>query len=62
VVCKGRKIIAYMTLAGNPECKRPLGKSRFRREDTIKNDLKERGWVGLDSFYLIQDRERSGVF
>jgi hypothetical protein len=47
-----------MSLAGNPEYKRPLGKSRFRREDTIKNDLKESGWVGLDCFHLIQDRDK----
>jgi hypothetical protein len=47
-----------MSLAGNPECKRPLGKSRFRREDTAKNYLKERGLVDLDCFHLIQDRDK----
>jgi hypothetical protein len=58
VAYTGKKINACMTLAGNPECKRPLGKSRFRRKDTIKNDLKETGWVGLGWFHLIQDRDK----
>jgi len=58
MACTGRKIIAYMILVGNPECKRPLGNSRFRRDDTIKNDFKERGWVGLDCFHLIRDRDK----
>jgi hypothetical protein len=58
VAYTGKNINAYMTVAGNPECKVPLKKSRFRREDTNKNYLKQTGWVGLDWFHSIQDRDK----
>jgi len=34
---EGRSV--YRVLIGKPECKRPLGKPRRRREDNIKMDL-----------------------
>jgi hypothetical protein len=41
----GEKGNAYRILVGKPEGKRPLRISRRRREDNIKVDLTERGWV-----------------
>ena len=40
----------YRVLVGNPEEKRPLGRSRRRWEDNIKMDLQEVGFgvYGLD--------------
>jgi hypothetical protein len=40
---------AYRILVGKPEGKRPLGRRRCRRMDTVKMDLRDRmGWYGLD--------------
>jgi hypothetical protein len=36
------------SIVGNPEGKGPLGRPRRRREDSIKMDLKEVGWGGID--------------
>jgi hypothetical protein len=44
----GEKRNAYMILAGKPEGKRPLGRTRHRWVDKIKMDLREIGWDGLD--------------
>jgi hypothetical protein len=44
----GKKRNAYRILVGNPEGKRPLGRSRCRWVDNIKMDLREIGWVGMD--------------
>jgi hypothetical protein len=38
----------YRILVGNPEGKRPLGRHRRRWEDTIKMDLREIKWGGMD--------------
>jgi hypothetical protein len=40
----GEKRNGYRVLAGKPEGKRPLGRSRHRREDNIKMDFREMGW------------------
>jgi hypothetical protein len=37
---------AYRILVGKPEGKRPLGRSRRKRVDNIKIDLREMGWTG----------------
>jgi hypothetical protein len=42
-------------LVGNPEGKRPLGRSRNRWEDNIKIDV---GCEGMDWIDLIQGRDR----
>ena len=39
----GEKRGAYSVLARKPEGKRPLGRLRCRREDSIKMDLQEVG-------------------
>jgi hypothetical protein len=36
--------VCYWGLVGKREGKRPLGRSRRRREDGIRMDLKETGW------------------
>jgi hypothetical protein len=39
---------AYRIMVGNPEGKRPLGRSRRRWVDNIEMDLRELGWDGMD--------------
>jgi hypothetical protein len=48
----------YRVLVGKPEGKRPLGRTRCKREDNIKMDLQESGCGGVDWIELAQDRER----
>jgi hypothetical protein len=48
---------ACRVLMGNPEGKRPLGRSGCRWED-IKVDLREIGWGGMDLIHLAQDRDQ----
>jgi hypothetical protein len=46
----------YRVLVGKPEGKRPLGKSRRRREDNIKVDLQEVGcgvWTALSWLRIV---------
>jgi hypothetical protein len=43
---------------GKPEGKRPLGRPRCRWVDSIKIDLREIGWDGMDWIDLAQDREQ----
>jgi hypothetical protein len=43
---------AYKIFVGKYEGKRPLGRSRCRWEDSIKMDLKETWWEGVDSIWL----------
>jgi len=45
-------------LAGKPEGKRTLGRSRHTWEDNIKLDLQEVGYGGMDWTDLAQDRDR----
>jgi hypothetical protein len=53
-----RKMNAYRILVGNPEGKRPLGRSRRRWVDNIEMDLTEIGWNGMDWIDLVQDRDQ----
>jgi hypothetical protein len=43
---------------GIPEGKRPLGRSRHRWVNSIKMDLRETGWDGMDWIDLAQDRDQ----
>jgi hypothetical protein len=43
-------------LVGKPKGKRPIGRPRHRSVDSIKMDLRERGWDGVDWIELAQDR------
>jgi hypothetical protein len=54
----GKKRNAYRILVGNPEGKRPLERSRRRRVDNVKMDLREIGWVGMDWIDLAQERDQ----
>jgi hypothetical protein len=54
----GEKRNTYRILVGNPEGKRPLGRSRHRWVDNIKIDLREIGWDGGDWIDLAQDRDQ----
>ena len=42
---------------GKSEGKRPLGRPRRRREDTMKMNLQELGCGGMEYFDLAQDRD-----
>jgi hypothetical protein len=44
----GEKRNAYRILAGKPEGKRPLGRSKRKWVDNIKMDLREIEWDGMD--------------
>jgi hypothetical protein len=46
----------YRLLVGKPEGKRPLGRPRQRWIDTIKMNLVEIGWGGVDWICLAQDK------
>jgi hypothetical protein len=41
-------MISFRILVGNPEGKRPLRKPIRRWVDSIKMDLREVGWNGMD--------------
>jgi hypothetical protein len=48
----------YKILVAKPEGKRPLGRTRSRREDNIKMDLQEVGRGVVERIELAQDRDR----
>jgi hypothetical protein len=58
VARKEKKRNAYRILMGNPERKRPLGRTRRRWVDNIKTELREIGWDGLDWIDLAYDRDQ----
>jgi hypothetical protein len=39
---------AYKVLVGKTEGRRSLGKSRRKREDNVKKDIKEVAWKSVD--------------
>ena len=50
---------AYRGFGGEPEVRRPLGRSRLKWEDNIKKYLQEVGWLeGMDWIDLSQDMDR----
>jgi hypothetical protein len=53
----GGKRNAYRLLVGKTEGKRPVGRRRRRWVDSIKMDLLEIGWGGVDWIGLAQDRD-----
>jgi hypothetical protein len=49
---------AYRILMGKPGGKRQLGRPKCRWVDSIKIDLREIEWDGMDRIDLAQDRDR----
>jgi hypothetical protein len=49
---------ACRILAGKPEEKRPLGRPRHRWVDTIKMDLREIEWDGMNWIDLAPNRDQ----
>jgi hypothetical protein len=45
-------------LVGKPEGKGPLKRPRHRWEDTIRMNLREIGWEGVNWMHLAQDRDQ----
>jgi hypothetical protein len=54
----GEKRNAYRILVGKPEGKKPLGRQKRKWVDSIKMDLREVGWDGLDWIDVAQDRDQ----
>jgi hypothetical protein len=54
----GEKRNIYRILVGKAEGKRLLGRPRRRWVDTIKMDLRERGWGGIGWIDLAQHRDQ----
>jgi hypothetical protein len=49
---------AYKILVGKPEGNRSLGIPRRSFLDSIKTDLREIGWGGMEWIHLAQDRDQ----
>jgi hypothetical protein len=58
VASMGLKINSYRILVGESEGKRPLGIPTRMWENTIKLDLREIGWSGMDWIDLARDRDQ----
>jgi len=54
----GERKGVYRVLAGKPEGKRSLGRTRRRWQDNIKIDLQKVGCGVMDWIELAQDRDR----
>jgi hypothetical protein len=54
----GTTFNACRILVGKPEGKRPLGRPRRSWVDSIKMDLREKGFGGMDWTDLAQDRDQ----
>jgi hypothetical protein len=53
----GEKRNAYRILMAKPDGRRPLGRPRRRWVDSIKMDLREIVWSGMDWIDEVQDRD-----
>jgi hypothetical protein len=54
----GRDEKCMQNLVGKPECVRPLGRPRRRREDNIRINVREMEWEMEDWMQLAQDRDQ----
>jgi hypothetical protein len=48
----------YRISVGKPEGKSPLGRTRRRRVDNIKMDLRAKEWDGMDWIDLAEDQDK----
>jgi len=58
VACMGERRGMYRVLVEKPEGKRPLGRPRYRWEDSIRMDLQEVGCGSMNWIKLAQDSDR----
>jgi hypothetical protein len=58
----GVKRNAHRILVGKSEGKGPIGRPRRRWVDSIKMDLGDTGWGGMDWIDLAQDRDKWRAF
>jgi hypothetical protein len=58
----GEKRNFYRILVGKPEGKGLLGRPRHRWVDSVKMNLRETGWGGMDWINLAQDRDQWRTF
>jgi hypothetical protein len=58
VTCMGQMRNLRKILVGNPEEKKPLGRTRSRWVDNIKMDLRQIVWEGVDCIHMAQDRDQ----
>jgi hypothetical protein len=54
----GERRNAYRILVGKPEGRRQLGRPRRKWVNSVKMDLREIGWDGMDWIDLAQDRNQ----
>jgi hypothetical protein len=54
----GKGLKCLQVLVGKLGRKKQLGRPRHGWEDSIRIDLRELGWEGLDWIYLAQDRDQ----
>jgi hypothetical protein len=54
----GKKTNAHRILMGSLERKRPLNRPRRRWVVSVKMDLREKGWDGMDWIELSRDRDQ----
>jgi len=50
--------LIYKPVVVKPQGKRPFGRTKRRREDNIKTNLKEKESEGVDCLQLAQDRAK----
>ena len=53
---EGRSV--YRVLLGKSEGKRPIGRPRYGWEDSIKVNLEEIVWVGMDCIDVAEDIDK----
>jgi hypothetical protein len=49
---------AYKILVTKPEGKKPYGRPKHRWENSIRMDLREIGWEGVDWLHLAENRNQ----
>jgi hypothetical protein len=58
ITCTGERRTVYKILFRNSEVRNPFGRPKRRWEDSIRMDLREIWWKGVDWMHLVQDRDK----